>query len=173
MTRNGPPVAGKTKTLSDMIIAPARTGHTVLCVASANTAVDLDARTVYHALGDEGQKLLKCHRFEADGADEAAILSKVNYNAYNNEFVFFSYLSICDFYSLSSVRAQSNDKYRYTAQEALNDPLMRNALEKIAIQFAELGAEMDHCIEQYESSRMFTRNSSRTTNYESPMSTWA
>lgn len=43
----------KTRTVSDMIIALAKIGHTVLCVAAANTAVDLDATTVYRALGDE------------------------------------------------------------------------------------------------------------------------
>ncbi len=53
VTCTGPPGSGKTRTLSDMIIALAKIGHTVLCVAAANTAVDLDATTVYRALGDE------------------------------------------------------------------------------------------------------------------------
>lgn len=126
---------GKTRTLSDMIMALAKIGHTVLCVASANTAVDLDARTVYHALGDEGQKTLKCLRLESDGAEQAAILSKVNYGAYSGADP-----------ESNLGRAHYNE-----ATKASNDPLMRNAVEKAAVQFAEMEAVMNHYVQLYDS----------------------
>lgn len=115
----GPPGTGKTKTLADQIIALAKLEHKILCVAAANAAVDTDTNAVWQGLKKEDRKGIKCLRLESGGAEAAAVLSKANYAAYHN------------------VEGEEDKTVAYNdTTKASNDPLMRNALEKISSDFA-------------------------------------
>lgn len=53
----GPPGAGKTRTLRDKVIALTKIGHKTLCVAHSNVAVDTDATAVWAGLTPEERKV--------------------------------------------------------------------------------------------------------------------
>lgn len=137
MTRNivavaGPPGAGKTRTHRDKCIALLKIKHKILCVATANVAVETDAMAVWDTLTKEEWQKYKCLRLESGGAEEAAILSKVNYAAYAN-------------------KEGDEDKLpeyidRKTAQD---DHRIRNALDKLASDFAARQSEMKDLMAQY------------------------
>ena len=85
VTVQGPPGAGKTRTLKDKVIALAKIGHKVLVVASSNAAVDPDATAVWAGLSDEDRKTIKCLRLESDRAEKAQRFSRSNYGQYTGE----------------------------------------------------------------------------------------
>ena len=81
----GPQVAGKARTLRDMIISLAISTYEVLCVASYNVAVDTEALAVWNALSPEERKVSKYLRLETDGAERAQRLAQVEYANYAAE----------------------------------------------------------------------------------------
>lgn len=129
----GPAGTGKTSTLRDKCIALLKIKHKILCVAASNFAVDTDANAVWEGLTKEERKEIKCLRLESGGAEEAAILSKVNYAAYNKVE------------GDEDMAAENLDDA--TAQ---NNPLMRNALEKIAADFATRQSQVEELMVQHD-----------------------
>ena len=129
---SGPPGTGKTKTLSDKCIALLNIKHKILCVAGANVAVDTDATAIWKGLTTEEQRKYKCLRLETGGAETAAILSKVNYAAYTNK------------------EGEADKLPEYVDEKTAQDsPLMRNALEKLASDYATRRDQMKELMAEY------------------------
>ena len=134
VTVSGPAGAGKTRTLRDLLISLLKIKHTVLFVATANVAVDTNATAVWEALTPEERKEFKCLRLEAGGAERAAMLSKVNYAAYQNE------------------DGEEDKLPEYFDEKTVQDsPLVRNPLEKLASDFAARQGQMEEIMDQYAS----------------------
>ena len=129
---SGPPGAGKTRTLRDECIALLKINHKVLCVAAANVAVDTDATAIWKGLTTEERQKYKCVRLESGGAETAAILSKVNYAAYTTE------------------DGEADKLPQYNETTAQDSPLMRNALEKLASDYATRRDQMKELMKQYD-----------------------
>ena len=129
----GPPGAGKTRTLRDKMIALAKVGHKVLCVASSNVAVDTDATAVYKALGPEDRKIYKCLRLETDGAERAQRLSKLDFAEYTGE----------------EGEEDKMPEYR-GPREAQDNPAIRICLDKICVEFAARQEYATKMLDQYE-----------------------
>ena len=130
---SGPPGAGKTRTLRDECVALLKIQHKVFCVAAANVAVDTDATTVWQALTPEERQKYKCLRLEARAAQIAAILVKVNYAAYKGE------------------HGTEDNLPEYADNETAQDsPNMRNALEKLAADFAIRQNQMKDLMAEYD-----------------------
>lgn len=123
----GPPGAGKTRTMRDKIIALTKIGHKVVCVASSNVAVDTDATAVWSGLSAEDRKVIKCLRLETDGAEKAQRLTKLNFAAYTGK------------------EGEADEMPEYVGpEEAQDHPAIRNALDKLCLDFA---ARQDHIAE--------------------------
>ncbi|CAF9922884.1 hypothetical protein IMSHALPRED_005783 [Imshaugia aleurites] len=128
-----PPGTGKSRTFRDKAIALAKIGHKLLCVASANVVVDTDVTAVWQSLSSEKRKQYKCLRLEGNGAEQAAILSKINYTTYNSK------------------EGEEDQLPTYIDPAvAENSPLMRTALEKIASEYAARHSQMAALMEQYD-----------------------
>ena len=123
----GPAGAGKTRTLREKAIALAKVGHHVLCVASSDVTVDLDARAVWSGLSPEERKTYKCLRLEAGGAERAQRLAKVNYAHYTGE-------------------KDEVDEL----PEAQDHPAIRNNLDKIVKEFTAHQKHADRMVQQHE-----------------------
>ena len=129
----GPPGAGKTRTLADKIIALTKIGHKTLCVASSNVAVDIDAMAVWNALSPEERKVYKCLRLETDGAERAQRLAKAGYADYTGE----------------DGEADKMPEYK-EADKANDNPVIRNALDRISLQFALREEYAREILEKYD-----------------------
>ena len=115
----GPPGAGKTRTLRDKIIALTKVGHKVACVASSNVAVDTDAMAVWTGLSEEDRKTYKCLRLETDSAEKAQRLSRVGFGHY------------------TGAAGEEDALPEYLGpKEAQDNPAIRNALDKLCVEFA-------------------------------------
>lgn len=129
----GPPGAGKTRTLRDKAIALAKIGHKILCVASSNVAVDTDANAVWDCLSPEERKKYKCLRLETNGAERAARLTKVNYAHYTGE------------------EGEADKMPEYLGpEEAEDNPAVRNGLDKLCMDFALREGYATKMLKQYE-----------------------
>ena len=118
VTVHGPPGAGKTRTMRDKIIALAKVGHKVLCVASSNVAVDTDARAVWEGLTEEERKTYKCLRLETDAAEKASRLLKRGYGQYTGK------------------EGETDQFPEYIGeQEAVDNPKIRNSLDKLCAEY--------------------------------------
>ena len=129
----GPPGAGKTRTLRDKVIALTKVGHKVVCVASSNVAVDTDANAVWSGLSPEDRKDIKCLRLETDGAEKAQRLAKIGYAAYTG----------------TDGEADKMPEYLGPG-EAQDNPAIRNALDKICMEFATRQEYATKMFEKYE-----------------------
>ena len=128
----GPPGAGKTRTLRDKAIALAKVEHKILCVASSNVAVDTDANAVWDGLSPEERKKYKCLRLETNGAERAARLAKVNYAHYTGE------------------EGEADKMPEYQGPEELQDnPAVRNGLDKLCMDFALREGYAARILKQY------------------------
>lgn len=129
----GPPGAGKTRTLRDKVIALTKVGHKVVCVASSNVAVDTDANAVWSGLSPEDRKNIKCLRLETDGAEKAQRLAKIGYAAY------------------TGAEGEADKMPEYLGPgEAQDNPAIRNALDKICMEFATRQEYATQMFEKYE-----------------------
>ena len=129
----GPPGAGKTRTLRDKAIALAKIGHKIACVASSNVAVDTDAEAVWRGLSPEDRKVIKCLRLETDGAERAQRLIKANYA----------------FYTGAQGEADKPPEY-IGAKEAQDNPAIRNALDSLCLAFATRQEYAAKMVKQYD-----------------------
>ena len=111
----GPPGAGKTRTMRDKIIALTKIGHKTLVVASSNVAVDTAARAVWDGLSEEERKSIRCLRLETDGAERAQRLTRRAYGHYTGE----------------AGELDKMPEYR-GPKEAQDNPAIRNSLDKMA-----------------------------------------
>ena len=129
----GPPGAGKTRTLCDKIIALTKVGHKVACVAPSNVAVDTDANAVWDGLSKEERTTYKCLRLETDSAEKAQRLTKIGYGHYTGaageEDMIPEYLG---------------------AKEAQDNPAIRNALDKLCVDFATRDNYVAKMYQKYE-----------------------
>lgn len=130
----GPPGAGKTRTLVNLIIGLAKIGHKILCTATANSAVDTDATAIWKGLAEQPEEdrlLIRCLRLEVGSAEHAMILKKSKYANYAGE--------------------DANKKPEYLGpKSADHDLTIHNALEKIALDYATHANKMDALVTQYE-----------------------
>ncbi len=113
----GPPGAGKTRTLRNKVIALAKAGHKIACVAGANVAVDAGAIAVWRGFSAEDKTRIKCLRLETDGAEKAQRLTKIGYAQYTG----------------SAEEAEKMPEY-LGPEEAANHPAIRNHLDKICME---------------------------------------
>lgn len=129
----GPPGAGKTKTLRNMLIALVKIGHKAVCVASSNVAVDTCANAVWAGLSPEERKQYKCLRLETNGADKAQRLSKVGYAAYTDK----------------DGEADTMPEY-HDAPQAEDHPAIRNHLDKVLLEFASRQDHAQEMLKKYD-----------------------
>ena len=129
----GPPGAGKTRTLKDQVIALVKSGHKVLVVAASNTAVDADARAVWVGLSKEERKTIKCLRLETDGAERANRLAKRGYADYTGE----------------EGEEDRLPEY-YETKEAQDDTAIRNSLDSLCLQYHTREQYAQHMLGRYK-----------------------
>ena len=124
----GPPGAGKTRTLRSLIIGLAKVGHTVLSVATANSAVDTDAIAIYQTLSVEERKTIVCLRLESASTEHAMILKKTTYTDYAHR---------------DAADMPAGCVEPYSADEDLG---IQNALEAIALNYAQHANRVDEIL---------------------------
>ena len=129
----GPPGAGKTRTLRDKVIALIKIGHKVLVVAPSNVAVDTDAEAIWKALTPEDRKTIKVLRLETDGAEKAQRLTKVGFAHYSGK------------------EGEEDQLPEYLGpKEAQDHPAIRNALDKLCMDFILREDYATRMFEKYE-----------------------
>ena len=129
----GPPGAGKTRTLRDKVIALTKIGHKVLVVAPSNVAVDTDAEAIWKALTPEDRKTIKVLRLETDGAEKAQRLTKVGFAQYAGK------------------EGEEDQLPEYLGpKEAQDHPAIRNALDKLCMDFVLREDYATRMFEKYE-----------------------
>ena len=129
----GPPGAGKTKTLRNKLISLVKVGHKAVCVASSNAAVDTDANAVWKGLTPAERKTYKCLRLETNGAEKAQRLAQVGYAAYTGE----------------EGEEDKMPEYR-AAAEAEDNPAIRNALDSLLLEWASRQDYAEKMLAQYD-----------------------
>lgn len=129
----GPPGAGKTKTLTHELIALVEVGHKPVCVASSNVAVDTNAQAVYKGLGPEGRRKYKCLRLETHGAEKAQRLSKIGFADYTG----------------AEGEEAKRAEYR-GAPEAEDNPAIRNHLDRILLEYHQRQTFAEAMLKQYD-----------------------
>ena len=129
----GPPGAGKTRTLRNKLISLVKVGHKAVCVASSNVAVDTDAQAVWTALSLEERKTYRCLRLETHGAEKAQRLAKVGYADYTGE----------------ELKEEKHAEYR-VAPEAEDNPAIRNGLDKILMEYVDRESYAEAMLQKYD-----------------------
>lgn len=132
---NGPPGAGKTSTISDLTLGLVNIEHTVLICAKQNTAVDNIATAVNDALVSAGRTDWKSLRIEVDSMEKASVLSKKNY---------------ADYEGYSPEELAKSPEYR-DLSKAAEHLAIRNALSKIATNYAKYANRMEKITRQLDS----------------------
>ncbi|KAL9071325.1 MAG: hypothetical protein Q9161_004341 [Pseudevernia consocians] len=133
VTVQGPSSASKTRTLRDKIITLMKVGHKVACVASSNVAVDTDAKGVWAGLSKEVRPIYKCLHLETDSAEKAQRLIRIGFG----------------YYTGAAGEEDAVPEY-LEPKEAEDNPAIRNALDKLCVEFVTRDNYATKMLKKYE-----------------------